>query len=116
MPSGVVLSFLITASVQMVSVSELLKYRPEVLSPVIGYNTLPGNYSLAGLQAGELLNTTASFANATDGVPLQLTVSYAGGNTAQVVLSLCGDVLVLTSVSQTKSLLVLRESVIALVT
>ncbi|KAL3140408.1 hypothetical protein ABBQ38_004668 [Trebouxia sp. C0009 RCD-2024] len=70
---------------QMVSVSELLKYRPEVLSPVIGYNTLPGNYSLAGLQAGELLNTTASFANATDGVPLQLTVSYAGGNTAQVL-------------------------------
>ena len=70
----------------MVSVSELLTFRPEVLSPVIGYNTLPGFYSLGRLQAGELLNTTASFANATDGIPLQLTVSYGGGNTAKVSL------------------------------
>lgn len=99
---------------QTVSVSDLLRNRPEVLSPVIGYNTLPGNYPLAGLQAGELLNTTASFANATNGVPLQLTVSYGGGNTAQVVLSTC-DALVLFPVPKwSLSGSLVRESVIAL--
>lgn len=77
------------ASLQMMSVSDLLQSRPDVLSPmsVIGYNTLPGFYSLSRLQAGAMLNTTASYANATDGTPLQLGVTYGGGNTAQVVVS-----------------------------
>lgn len=75
-------------AVQMVSVSELLKFRPDSLPSVIGYNTVPGYHQLSRLHTGQLLNTTDGFANATDGSALQLTVSYGGGNTAQVLSSL----------------------------
>ena len=74
-------------AVQVESVSELLKTQPDAILSVIGFNTVPGYHQLSRLHTGELLNTTDSFANVTDGSALQLTVSYGGGNTAKVLSS-----------------------------
>lgn len=81
--SVLLLSFFYNAV--QVSISELVKSQPDAIPSVIGYNTVPGYHQLSRLHTGELLNTTDSFANVTDGSALQLTVSYGGGNTAQVL-------------------------------
>lgn len=79
-------SFFLDA-VQWGSVTELLKTQPDAIPSVIGYNTVPGYHQLSRLHNGEVLNTTDSFANVTDGSALELTVLYAGGNTAMVLSS-----------------------------
>lgn len=70
----------------MVSIRELLKAQPDAIANVIGYNTLPGYHQLSALHTGQLLNTSDSFSNVTDGTSLQLEVLYAGGNTVKVIL------------------------------
>ena len=65
--------------------SQYLQSQPSLAQAIIGYQTVQGSHSLSLLRTQMQLNTTDSLGvNNASSVPLPLTVTVAGGNTAKV--------------------------------
>jgi len=67
------------------TVRQFLGSHPSLAQAIIGYQTVQGSHSLSLLRTQTQLNTTDSLGvNNASTVPLPLTVTVAGGNTAKV--------------------------------
>jgi len=68
------------------AVSQYLQSQPSLAQAITGYQTVQGSHSLSLLRIQTQLNTTDSLGvNNASSVPLPLTVTVAGGNTAKVI-------------------------------